>query len=154
MGDWTIDELIAPLPDARRETAETLRALVKRVVPRTIEAVRPGWRVINYRVPNGRRAPVFGWVMPETKHVHLGFEYGIFMQDVDGILGGRDLRKVRYLTFERAEQIDEALTEDLLRDAVRLACMTRAERMSSLLERDDDLTSTSDHAAEGHETTG
>src|SRR5207253_50066 len=73
VGDWTIDELIAPLPDARRATAEALRKLVKRVVPGTIEAVRPGWRVINYRVPNGRRAPVFGWLMPEPKHVHLGF---------------------------------------------------------------------------------
>ena len=137
VGDWTIDELIAPLPEPRRAAAEALRALVKRVVPGTIEAVRPGWRVINYRVPFGRKAPVFGWVMPEPKHVHLGFEYGIFMQDVDGILGGHELRKVRYLTFERVDQIDEPLIEDLLRDAVRLACMTRAERISSLLEADD-----------------
>src|SRR5207244_6986133 len=103
--------------------------------------------------PNGRRAPVFGWLMPEPKHVHLGFEYGIFMQDVDGILGGHELRKVRYLTFERVEEIDEVLTADLLRDAVRLACMTRAERISSLLNRDDDPLPTSGRAAQGYEPT-
>lgn len=73
-----------------RRAAERLRAVVRRAVLEAIEWVRPGWRLIGYDVPVGRRSKYFAFVVPEVEHVHLGFEYGIWMSDPDR-LRGRDV---------------------------------------------------------------
>ncbi|MFL5717418.1 MAG: hypothetical protein ACJ77V_07550, partial [Chloroflexota bacterium] len=66
-----------------RALAETLRSVVRRAVPDAVERVRPGWRLIGYDLPVGRRSVYFAFVAPEPVHVHLGFEHGIFMADPD-----------------------------------------------------------------------
>jgi hypothetical protein len=122
-----------------RAIAEALRAIVRRVVPDAIEAVRPGWRLIGYDVPVGRRSVYFAYVAPEPIHVHLGFEHGIFMNDPEGRLEGAylNLRKVRYLTVRSIDEIDEAATLGLVREAVRVAVLPRDARVATLLDRDD-----------------
>lgn len=86
-------------PDIQ-ELAEQLRGIVHRAVPEAIERVRTGWRLIGYDVPVGRRTRYFAFVAPEPEHVHLGFEYGAWMDDPDGLLRGAHLRlkKVRFVT--------------------------------------------------------
>ena len=64
-----------------RDLAERLRGVVHEAVPEAIERVRTGWRLIGYDVPAGRRTRYFAFVAPEPKHVHLGFEYGVWMTD-------------------------------------------------------------------------
>ncbi len=126
-----VDALLEPLPPDKREIAEALRAIVRRVVPDAIEAVRPGWRVVNYRIPLDRkRAPVFGFVMVEPVHVHLGFEHGVLMDDPDGSLEGTFLRRARYVTLSRMEDLDPPALERLVREAVRIASMSSGERMA------------------------
>jgi hypothetical protein len=92
------EAVLAPYPDAIRDAANRLREIVQRTVPGAIEAVRPGWHLIGYSVPAGRRSPYFGFVAPEPIQVHLGFEYGMLIDDPDCELGGIDLRQVRFLT--------------------------------------------------------
>ena len=137
MDALSVEELLAPLPEARRLTAEALRDLVHRVVPGVIEAVRPGWRVIGFRVPVGRRTVYFGFVMAEAVHVHLGFEYGIFMDDPEGVLRGTELKRVRFVTLLHYGDIPEPTLVDLVNDAVRLASLSRSERVGALLDRED-----------------
>jgi hypothetical protein len=134
----TPDELLEPYAPIRRETAHALRALVRRAVPDAVEAVRPGWHLIGYDVPNGRRTAYFAFVWPEHEHVHLGFEHGVLMTDPDGILGGRDLKRVRFVTLSRPGQIPDAVLEDLVREAARIALLGRAGRTAMLLDRDAD----------------
>ena len=69
-------------PPGVRSAAERLCAVVREAVPDAIERVHPGWRLI-------------------------GFEYGAWMSDQDGLLRGAhlSLRKVRVVTYEPGDPI-------------------------------------------------
>ena len=75
--------------------------MVREAVPEAIERVRTGWRLIGYDIPVGRRTRYFAFVAPEPGHAHLGFEYGAWMTDPDGLLLGAhlELKKVRFVTY-------------------------------------------------------
>ena len=119
-----------------REAANTLRSIVREVVPDAIEGIRPGWRLIAYSVPTGRRRQrLFAAVGPEPRHCHLFFEYGAFIPDPAGLLEGAQLRlkQVRYLTFTSPDEVSAiptATIEQYLLDAVRVATMSREQRLS------------------------
>jgi hypothetical protein len=108
-----------------RAIAERLRTVVQEAVPEVIERVRTGWRLIGYDVPVGRRTRYFAFVAPEPGHVHLGFEYGIWMADPDGLLLGAhlDLKKVRYVTCEPGDPIPTDALVRYTREAAELAAM-------------------------------
>jgi hypothetical protein len=120
-----------------RDVADWLRAVVRRAVPGAIEAVRPGWRLIGYNVPVGRRAPYFAFIWPEVEHVHLGFEHGVLVRDPAGVLRGAELRlrKFRFVTLRSLDEIPGDVLEALARDAARVAALGRAERLTLLLDR-------------------
>ena len=132
------EAFLAGYPDGIREAAETLRAIVRRAVPGAIESVRGGWRLIGYEVPVGRRSRYFAYVAPEPIHVHLGFEYGAWMEDPDGLLQGAHLglKKVRFTTFTEGQPIPEAALEHLTREAVRVALLSRGERLARAFDRE------------------
>jgi hypothetical protein len=132
------DFFLAGYPDAIRPLAERLRAIVKRVAPDAIERVRPGWRIIGYDLPVGRRTAFFAWVMPEEVHVHLGFPQGVFLADPDRRLEGAHLRlvKARFVTFEPGDTIPEAAMIGFTEGAARVAAMSREERLALALDRD------------------
>jgi hypothetical protein len=132
------EALLAEYPPDIRAGAETLRAVVRRAVPDAIERVRGGWRLIGYEVPIGRRSRYFAYIAPEPIHLHLGFEYGAWMADPDRLLEGAHLklRKVRFLTFQPGQPIPEAACLALLRESVRVAAMSRDERLAVALDRD------------------
>ena len=133
----TPDELLAQYAPIRRETADALRVVVKRTIPDAIERVRPGWGLIGYDVPVRRRTAYFAFVWAEPEHVHLGFEHGYAMEDPDGLLGGHFLKKVRFVTLTRPDEIAEETLAPLIREAARVASMTRIERVALLLDRED-----------------
>jgi hypothetical protein len=132
------EAFLEPFSPEIRAAAETLRAVVKRAVPDVVERVRLGWQLIGYDLPIGRRTVFFAYVAPEPIHVHLGFEHGVLMADPDGILEGAHLglRKVRYLTFKPGQPIPEPALVELTREAVRVATMSREERLALALDRD------------------
>jgi hypothetical protein len=131
------EAFLASYPDPIRDAANRLRAIVLRTVPEAIEAVRPGWHLIGYSVPAGRRTAYFGFVAPQPIHVHLGFEYGMLIDDPDGDLGGTALRQVRFLTFHHPDEVCERQVGRYIRDAARLASLSRAERLALTLDRGD-----------------
>ena len=132
------EALLAAYPDEIQAHAATLRAIVRRVVPDAVERVRGGWRLIGYEVPLGRRHRYFAWIGPEPIHIHLGFEYGAWMADPERRLEGAHLklRKVRFLTFRPEDSIPQQACMDLLREAVRVAALSRDERLALALDRD------------------
>lgn len=122
------EALLADHSPERRALANALRNIVREAVPDAIERVRPGWGLIGYDVPVGRRTRYFAWVWPEPEHVHLGFEHGVLMDDPHRLLKGRGVtKKVRWLTFQHLDEIP-AEAPDLVREAVRVATMSRMER--------------------------
>jgi len=132
------EAFLAGYPAGIRDAAETLRAIVRRAVPDAIESVRGGWRLIGYEVPVGRRSRYFAYVAPEPIHVHLGFEYGAWMEDPDGLLRGAHLglKKVRFTTFSEGQAIPEAALERLTREAARVALLSRGERLARAFDRE------------------
>ena len=128
------DFFLAGYADDVRDTANQLRAVVDRAVPEAVERVRPGWKIIGYDVPVGRRTVYFAWVMPESVHVHLGWVHGVYLDDPERRLEGAHLRLVttRFVTFEPGDAIPEAVMEAFTRDAARIAALTREERFALL----------------------
>jgi len=124
-------------PPGIRSAAERLCAVVRQAVPDAIERVRPGWRLIGYEVPVGKRTRYFAFIAPELEHVHLGFEYGVWMTDPENLLRGAHLklRKVPYVTYEPGDPIPESALVEYTRDAARLATMSREERLVRELDR-------------------
>jgi hypothetical protein len=112
-------------PDEIRDIAERLRRVVHQAVPEAIERVRTGWRLIGYDVPVGRRTRYFAFVAPEPEHVHLGFEYGVWMSDPKAILRGAHvgLRKVRFVTYMPGEEIPAHVLVRYTREAAELAAL-------------------------------
>lgn len=132
------EAFLAGYPDDIRAMAEILRGVVRRAVPDAVERVRSGWRLIGFDLPLRRHGVYFAYVAPEPVHVHLGFEHGVFMADPERRLEGAHLhlRKVRFTTFRPGDAIPEAALEGLVREAARVAAMSRAARVALVLDRD------------------
>jgi len=119
------DLFLAGYPDQIRDIAEQLRSVVDEAVPEAIERVRSGWRLIGYDIRLGRRTRYFAFVAPEPEHVHLGFEYGAWMPDPDGLLRGAHLglRKVRFVTYQPGDAIQTDVLVRYTREAAALAAL-------------------------------
>lgn len=132
------DFFLAGYPDEIHVAADKLRAIVIAAVPDAVERVRPGWKIIGYDLPIGRRTVYFAWVMPETVHVHLGFPKGVFLSDPDRRLEGAHLRlrTTRFVTFEPGDAIPKQALIRLTKEAARVAAMSREERLGLVLDRD------------------
>ena len=123
-------------PPIVRATAQELRRVVREAEPDAIERVRLGWHLIGYDLPLRRYGLYFAYVAPESDHVHLGFEYGVYMDDSRGLLQGAGLtRQLRWLTFASPDEIDGAATIALVREAARVAVLTRGQRLALVANR-------------------
>lgn len=133
------EALLDDFSPAMRAIAQRLRAVVSEAVPEAVERVRPGWRLIGYDLPMARKRVYFAFVAPEEVHVHLGFEHGWAMRDPDRMLEGAGITKqVRWLKFFDVADIDVERSVELVREAARVAAMTRGERELQSMDRDAD----------------
>jgi hypothetical protein len=128
------ESLLAAVPPPMRAIALELRGLVRAATPDAVERVRPGWRLIGYDLPIGpKRTAYFCFVMPEPRHVHLGFEHGVLMCDPDGVLQGAGVtRRVRWVTFRAGDQIDVRSLTRFVLEAARVAHLPGDERRIAL----------------------
>jgi len=130
------DAYLEGYPAAVRATAAALRGLVREAVPDAIERVRAGWQLIGYDLPVRRYGLYFAYLAPEQTNVHLGFEYGAFMDDPSGLLSGAGVTsQVRWVTFDRPSAIDADSTIALVREAARVAVLTRGQRLALVADR-------------------
>jgi hypothetical protein len=130
------EALLAEFPPAIATIGERLREIVRGALPDATERVRPGWRLIGYDVPVGRRNAYCCFIAPEPEHIHLGFEHGVAMRDPMNILIGRGITKqVRWLTFRPGATPDAGQLTELLFEAAAVAGMTRAERALRTMDR-------------------
>ena len=130
--DDEIDEFLRQYPPPMALVAERLRNVVKEAVPDLVERLRPGWRLIGYDVPVGRRSVYLAWIWPQPEHghVHVGWQTGTLMRDPQHRLEGANLRlkKVRYLTYGPGQRVAPRIVADFTREAARIATMSRGER--------------------------
>ena len=132
-----ITDFLADYPAPIAAQAHRLHDLVIEAAPSAVARVRPGWRLIGYDLPIGRRTTYFAWVGLEQEHVHVGWQVGTLMADPRGLLRGAHLRlkKVRYLTYGPRDKIAPRVVIDFTRDAARIAALSRGERQLLALSR-------------------
>jgi hypothetical protein len=131
------EALLEGFPPPMQSIANRLREIVKEAIPEAIERVRPGWRLIGYDLPVGRKAVYFAYVAPENEHVHLGFEHGWAMRDPHRLLVGVGITKqVRWLTFLEGDPVPADVCRELIIEGARVATMTRGERILQAMDGD------------------
>ena len=131
------ESLLDGYPERIAALGEGLRALVRTTIPEAIEAVRPGWRLIGYDLPRGRRTPFFAWIMPQAAHIHLGFPQGVLIDDRGGQLGGvGETKRARWLTLEPGQPVPVAEYARFVREAARIAGLSSSERGLILVDRE------------------
>ena len=127
------EALLESAPPPMRDIAEWLRAIIRRTLPEAQERVRAGWGIIGYDIPVDRRRTAFmAWIWAQPEHVHLGFPQGHLMRDPGGLLDGRGVTKrARWTSHTPTDRLPEATIVELLREAVRVATMSRGERVAA-----------------------
>jgi len=75
-----------------RQVAEALRVIVRATWPDVDERVRPGWGLLGYDLPVGRRSVFAAWIWPQPEHVHLGFVRGVLMRHPGRRLDGAGVK--------------------------------------------------------------
>ena len=130
--DVPIELFLDRYPPAIRDTGLRLRELIRIAVPEAVEGIRSGWSWVGYGLPDRRAKRTFAWIGPERKHIHLGFQNGILLQDPERLLHGAEerLKQFRYLTFEPDIDIDETVIMDFLQRSADIAVMPRLARQA------------------------
>lgn len=86
-----------------------------------MEAVRHGWHSINYRDPLAG----FGCaIFPLADLVQLVVERGVLLHDPAGLLTGSG-RQVRALEYTAVSQVDAAVVQEFVDDAVEIGAGLR-----------------------------
>jgi hypothetical protein len=121
------EALLEDYPPSMVALANGLRELVLAAVPDAVERVRPGWHLIGYDVPIGRRTAYFAWIMPQRVHVHLGFPRGALLEDPAGVLEGRGITKAaRWFTLTLPEDVRDPALAAFARSAADLGGLGRS----------------------------
>jgi hypothetical protein len=94
--------------------AESLRKLVKKIIPEASEKAYPGWHGIGYRHPqSGYVCAIF----PQRDGVKLGFEAGVLLPDPDNLLEGTG-SQVRYVSIKNRRDLRQEAIKKLLHAAI------------------------------------
>lgn len=82
------EQAIADFSEAIKEIARAARCLIYRVLPDVAEVVWRKQKNIGFGTGPKKNTEHFCWIMPATKHVTLGFNYGAELPDPEKILEG------------------------------------------------------------------
>ena len=114
-------EFLRSYPGPLREISEMLRDLVRSTFPAATEKVYAGWKLIGYRIPDGRKGRLFCCIVPQKKEndVLLGFQYGIAMRDPHHLMEGKGTR-VRFVRVQFMNQYRESDLIWLIEEGARI----------------------------------
>lgn len=115
-------EFLNTYPRNLCEITEYLRDLVRSTFPAAMEKVYTGWKLIGYRLPDGKRSRFFCCIVPQKKEndVLLGFQYGIAMHDPKSCLEGKGTQ-VRFVRMRRKDQYPDSDLILLIEEAANVA---------------------------------
>ena len=79
---------IQDFPSEIKEIARQTRALIYKILPNAVEVVWIKQKNIGFGTGLKKKTEHFCWIMPASKHVTLGFNYGAELPDPKKILEG------------------------------------------------------------------
>lgn len=109
----TPEELFYTFPEPVPTVCWRLRDLVLEVAPGAVEAVRPRWKHLGFELDGTS----FCAIAPQTGGARVVFERGTDLPDPNRRLQGSG-PQVRWLSYAKAEDIDEELVRGFLRAAI------------------------------------
>ncbi len=109
-------------PTSIAKLSEGARKVIRRTVPDAVEKLRPGWQLIGYNAPR-----YFAFIAPKVDYVMLGFEWGVMLPNLDGLLEG-DGSQVRFIAVRSAEVLRSQAVAELIRAAATLTPPPRRAR--------------------------
>jgi hypothetical protein len=101
-------------PTSIAKLSEAARQVILRTVPDAVEKLRPGWQLIGYNAPR-----YFAFIAPKVDYVMLGFEWGVMLPNLDGLLEGGG-SQVRFIAVRSAEVLRSQAVAELIRAAATL----------------------------------
>lgn len=110
IADW-----LQAYPASVAKLSEAARKVIRRTVPSAAEKLRPGWQLIGYNAPR-----YFAFIAPKVNYVMLGFEWGVMLPNLSGLLEG-DGSQVRFIAVRSAEVLRSQAVVELIRAAATLA---------------------------------
>jgi hypothetical protein len=130
----TPEDFLSEFPSDIQMLANDLRALIREGAPDRIEAVYPGWALLGYRIPVGRKSAYWGFVHPTREYVTIGFEWGLLLSDPNDLLEGDDLKQVRFITLRPGDAIPHAAITAWIVEAGEVASLPGEVRRQRILE--------------------
>jgi hypothetical protein len=104
--DGTFEDVIAEAPEATKEIAYGLRALLAEIMPGITEVPWAHQKTVGYGVGPRKMSEHFCYIAPQKDYVNLGFMYGTDLPDPQGLLegSGKSLRHIKIRTLEDVER--------------------------------------------------
>lgn len=110
--EQVIGGLSAPVQSLARET----RKLIHDILPEVVEVVWVQQKNIGFGTGIKKKTEHFCWLMPATKHMTLGFNYGAELPDPAQLLEGTG-KLFRHVKISSVEQLKDPALIELLRFA-------------------------------------
>lgn len=82
------EQAIESFSDEIKEIARETRKLINKVLPEVVEVVWIRQKNTGFGTGPKKNTEHFCWVMPASKHVNLGFNYGAELSDPKNLLEG------------------------------------------------------------------
>ena len=96
-----------------KHIARETRKLIHKILPNVVEVVWVQQKNIGFGTGVKKKTEHFCWLMPASKHVNLGFNYGSELPDQEKLLEGTG-KLFRHIKIKSVEQLNDKNLIDLL----------------------------------------
>ncbi|MGO3183465.1 MAG: DUF1801 domain-containing protein [Aequorivita sp.] len=111
------EEAIQSFSSDIKEIAREARKLIYKVLPEVVEVVWIKQKNIGFGTGPKKKTEHFCWLMPATKHVSLGFNFGAELPDPKNLLEGTG-KSYRHYKIRSVENLYNPALIELLKYAI------------------------------------
>ncbi|MBK7650351.1 MAG: DUF1801 domain-containing protein [Flammeovirgaceae bacterium] len=104
-GNEKFEDAIKTFSKEMQEIARQTRNLIYRILPEVVEVVWVPQKNTGFGTGVKKKTEHFCWIMPATKHVNLGFNYGAELPDPANLLEGTG-KLFRHIKIKSTEQLN------------------------------------------------
>ncbi len=104
---------ISSFPDEIKHIARAVRELIYKIYPDVVEVVWIQQKNIGFGTGPKKMTEHFCWIMPASKHVNLGFNYGAELPDPHNLLEGTG-KLFRHIKIKSVAQLKDKNLVSLL----------------------------------------
>lgn len=102
-------------PEIRNLACET-RKLIYHLLPQVVEVVWVHQKNTGFGTGAKKKTEHFCWLMPASKHINLGFNYGAELPDTNHLLEGTG-KLFRHVKIKSVQQLEDKALLELLKFA-------------------------------------